>query len=184
MPSITIEEIRSVIERFPVSFLRFRVFVETGTHVGDTIFAMEQHFDKLHTIELSDRLYEIARARGSEKIQFYQGDSTDVLPGLVSSLTQPTLFWLDGHFCHGDSARGAKDCPLLEEVAAIHNLHEPYAIVMIDDARLFNVVGAENWLGITKENILAIVKDRCMHHFFIPSKEHPRDRLVLFLKSK
>lgn len=184
MPSITIREINAVIDRFPVTSTDFQIFVETGTYRGDTIFSMEAHFQQLHTIELSQRLYELASARRSAKIKFHCGDSTDVLPRLVPSLTHPTVFWLDGHFCHGDSAQGNKDCPLLEEISTIYELHQPYAIVIIDDARLFGVAGAEDWTEITETSILAIVKDRCMNHFHIPSQEHPTDRLVLFLDQR
>ena len=42
-----------------------RVLVETGTFYGDTIAAMARNFDHIYSIELSQQLHEIAKARFS-----------------------------------------------------------------------------------------------------------------------
>jgi FkbM family methyltransferase len=59
------------------------------------------------------------------------GDSRDILPQL--DLSEPTVFWLDGHWSAGDTAGEGDECPLLDELATIGPQHA----ILIDDARLF-----------------------------------------------
>jgi len=47
------------------------------------------------------------------------------------------LFWLDGHYSGGDTARGDSDTPVNEELRAIFQPGGPAHIVLIDDARCF-----------------------------------------------
>lgn len=50
------------------------MFVETGTYHGATIFAMEPHFDELHTIELGATLYRNVSGRyHGNRIHFHHG---------------------------------------------------------------------------------------------------------------
>jgi hypothetical protein len=65
------------------------------------------------------------------------------------------LFWLDGHYSGGATARGHKDCPVLEELDAIFN--SPFEhVIYIDDARLFT--GKDDYP--TLEALKAYVHDR------------------------
>jgi hypothetical protein len=57
------------------------------------------------------------------------------LPELLARVHEPALFWLDGHYSGGLTARGAKDTPLLEEIEAIAHHGVPGHVVLIDDAR-------------------------------------------------
>jgi hypothetical protein len=185
MPSLTIQELTYILNR---ASIQPTVFVETGTFMGDTIFQMQPHFPELHTIELSEPHYQAAKdtaaARSYTNIQFHLGDSAEVLPTLVPTFTQPTVFWLDGHFCHCGSAQGSVDCPLHEELAAICDAHAPPAVVVIDDARLFGASEPEDWSAISATSLKAVVQDRCTDAFFVPSFLHPKDRYVLVLKAK
>ena len=116
------------------------VFVETGTYVGDTLAALRGSFEHLHSIELSRELYEAASARfkGDRKVTLWYGDSGDVLPVLLARLDRPTLFWLDGHYSGGTTARGVDDTPILRELKHISNHHlSRHHHLIIDDARLF-----------------------------------------------
>src|SRR5690242_15318020 len=56
-------------------------FVETGTLFGDTIAAMQPHFHRLVSIELSEELARKARERfaGQDNVTILQGDSGEVL---------------------------------------------------------------------------------------------------------
>lgn len=191
MPSLTYKEIASLIlSKNPNPMNKFTTFIETGTYMGDTIFSMNPYFNELHTIELSERLYESAKEKAktflNNKIQFHHGDSSVVLPELLPKINSPTIFWLDGHFCHYDSAQGPKDCPLLEEISAIRDTLNHPAIIIIDDARLFDKVFGEDWTGINEKSILSILtshpSQRYHCHFYIPSHIHPKDRLVIFIR--
>jgi len=127
-------EIKTLAEEYGV-----KVFIETGTLYGDMIEAMKPYFDQLYSIELSESLYERAceRFSGEDKVRIIQGDSAVELGKLMSEITGPAMFWLDGHYSAGDTARGVKDTPIYEELNDIFN-HSPNGhVIMIDDAHCF-----------------------------------------------
>ena len=120
------------------SLLPLRTFVETGTYQGDSVRAVLPMFEELHTIEVSEELHGEAAAalEGEEKVQVHLGRSQEILPRLVAGRTDPTMFWLDAHWCSDESGEEGSQCPLLDELAAIGPLHRD-SVVLIDDARLF-----------------------------------------------
>jgi hypothetical protein len=116
-----------------------RVLVETGTYYGDMVAAMKPHFDQVYSIELSRDLYEKARRRfaGDEGVTIIQGDSGVELGKLVARMKQPVLFWLDGHYSAGETARGEKETPIYEELMHIFDSQQSGHVIVIDDARCF-----------------------------------------------
>jgi hypothetical protein len=120
---------------------RLRSLVETGTHVGDMVEAMLRSVDDIYSIELSPRLHEQARERfrGNPRVHLVLGDSSRLLPSILDKLTGPALFWLDGHYSGGFTARGDRDTPILAELGHIYSRPDPGHIVIIDDARCFGV---------------------------------------------
>jgi len=118
------------------------IFVETGTYQGDTVYALRNAFRKLYTIELSHELYERARARleTAGNITAYEGDSTAILPQVLEQINEPCLFWLDGHYSGGPTAKGDVNCPLLREIACILSHPVKQHVILMDDARLFGKV--------------------------------------------
>ena len=117
----------------------FDVFIETGTYRGDMIQGLRGRFAELHSIELSDALFERAEARfrGDPRIKIHHGDSGRVLAQVLEACREPALFWLDAHYSGGATARGAIDSPIAQELQ--HILTHPVSghAVLIDDARLF-----------------------------------------------
>jgi hypothetical protein len=118
---------------------RLDVLVETGTFLGDMVFAQEPYFRKIYSIELSPELFEraTARFRNSPKIRLLQGDSSVRLREVVAQLDSPSLFWLDGHYSGGITARGEKICPIYAELEHVFSSSYDHTI-LIDDARLFD----------------------------------------------
>ena len=54
MSYVSIEKLNIIIdEHLQKNIKDYGVFIETGTFCGNTIFMMEPHFNKLHTIEIS-----------------------------------------------------------------------------------------------------------------------------------
>ena len=47
------------------------------------------------------------------------------------------LFWLDGHYSAGLTARGATDCPIYVELESIAQLCKVPGVVLTDDALCF-----------------------------------------------
>jgi len=116
-----------------------KILVETGTYYGDMVEAMKCHFDRLYSIELSNELYRKAKRRfeGDKRIEIIHGDSGIELGKLLERIDQPALFWLDGHYSAGDTAKGDKDTPIYEELNYIFSTQNSGHVVVIDDARCF-----------------------------------------------
>ena len=70
-------------------------------------------------------------------MELIHGDSGPEMAGVVKRPPGPALFWLDGHYSGGDTARGIHDTPINEELRAIFQPGQPDHIVLIDDARCF-----------------------------------------------
>jgi hypothetical protein len=117
--------------------------VETGTYLGDMIEAQKKRFAKIISIELSVELHKNAQKRfqNDKNVVIEQGDSGKVLPRVMAALNEPAIFWLDGHFSSGVTAKGDKDCPIFEELDAIFAANKLNHVLLIDDARFFNGEG-------------------------------------------
>jgi len=126
--------LRTLAQRFGLNIL-----VETGTFYGDMVDAMQDDFDRIYSIELSPELAARAQRRfaGHERIAIIQGDSGHELGKIMGRLDQSTLFWLDGHYSAGETAKGDKDTPIFEELTHIFGSPERGHVVVIDDARCF-----------------------------------------------
>jgi hypothetical protein len=113
--------------------------VETGTYRGDMVEAQKTRFKKIISIELGVDLFEKAKERfhHDKNVIIVQGDSGKVLPIILKDINEPALFWLDGHYSGGITAKGDKECPIFEELNAILNTKSFNHILLIDDARCF-----------------------------------------------
>jgi len=116
-----------------------RVFVETGTYYGDMVAPVKGIFREIYSIELSKSLAEKARRRFRRHahIRILCGDSATLLADVLASIVEPSVFWLDGHYSGGETARGACDYPVLAELQAIQHHPVKAHVVLIDDARSF-----------------------------------------------
>jgi hypothetical protein len=129
---------RSIILRYALDF-HCKVLVETGTQYGDTPWHFRDRFETIYTIELSPILAAMARARFRKlpHVNVVEGDSGQKLAELLPKLRCATIFWLDGHYSAGLTARGSKDCPIYAELQSIASLCNVPYVVLIDDARCF-----------------------------------------------
>ncbi|BDC34783.1 hypothetical protein Noda2021_07410 [Candidatus Dependentiae bacterium Noda2021] len=117
-------------------------FVETGTYNGDTTACAAPIFKQVHTIELSSHFHARACERFAQQtnVAVHLGDSQYVLPQLLPELADhKMLFWLDGHYSAGTTAKGETNTPILQELDAIHAAGITDAVIMIDDIRFFQV---------------------------------------------
>lgn len=126
------------LNRFRKSY-SLKTLIETGTYQGTTVAAMLNHFQQIYTIQLDYKLWERTRDKFLKypHVHVVQGDSGEVLPTILASIFDRCLFWLDGHFSGTGTVRGAKETPIVEELAAIRSHHRKDHIILIDDARLF-----------------------------------------------
>lgn len=113
-------------------------FVETGTFRGVTAIRAATVFDHVHTIELSEASYNNAKRRlkRNTNITCYHGNSPDVFSKLLP-LQGRILFYLDGHYSEGTTAKGESNTPILEELQVICDKGVKDAVILIDDICLF-----------------------------------------------
>ena len=171
-------------------YTKYNCFIETGTLNGGTIFSLEPYFNKLYTIEFSEKYYNNTKNKYSgSKINFILGDSSIVFESLLPNITDKCIFFLDGHWSGGNTGRSNKDCPLDEEITHINNLFTNEAIIIIDDFRLFGLdkssgkIG-EDWSKINKENLLNILQARINKVYHLDSESAKDDRLIIHINAK
>lgn len=115
------------------------VLIETGTYLGDMVHAMKKSFSRIISFELDQTLAAQARERFANEhhIEIIQGDSGKLLGEHLATINEPCLFWLDGHYSGGITAKGSLETPIKNELTAI--LKHPVAghVILIDDARCF-----------------------------------------------
>ena len=155
-----------------------KILVETGTYYGDMVEAMKDVFNQLYSIELSTELYKKAKKRfkGEKHIELICGDSGLELMNLMSKIDKPTLFWLDGHYSAGVTAKGEKDTPIYEELNHILNSTDKGHVIIIDDARCF---GADpnypsikelcDFIKSKRANLDIVIQDDCIR--VIPNQD-------------
>lgn len=112
-------------------------FVETGTFKGGTCFWAAQHFNKVATIEIDPKISKETSSRSDcpSNIDFYIGDSKDVIKEVINSLDGRAIYWLDGHWCNTSEFGKDDECPLMDELKAIATRKSD--LILIDDARAF-----------------------------------------------
>ncbi len=116
------------------------VFVETGTFLGDMVYAMRNSFKSIYSIELSPELHQRALASFKQypHIHLIAGDSGTALPALMQKLDRRCLFWLDGHYSGGVTAKADAWTPVIAELEAISDHRIKDHVMLIDDAVCFN----------------------------------------------
>lgn len=151
------------------SFESIDTAVETGTLWGKSTERMAMRFGRVVTIELSQSLFNRAKARmeneGIINVECLQGNSARVLNQILPTFSKPTFFYLDAHWS-GDSTvdwknsrwggygvdtahlgqagavpSGPEQVPLLDEVRSIVTLCKPAALICIDDVHTFDETG-------------------------------------------
>jgi hypothetical protein len=107
-----------------------QVLIETGTQYGQMVNAMRKQFRDIYSIELDDTNYALALRNFAphRHIHLLHGDSAVELPKLLPSISEPCLFWLDGH---------SDRTPIMEELRAIFSHGSYRHVILIDDAHCF-----------------------------------------------
>lgn len=114
--------------------------IESGTFEGDMIKACLPSFSKLYSIELDKDLFESAvdKFRESPTVNILNGDSGKKLPEILKEVNKRCVFWLDGHYSAGITAKGELETPIVKEIESIFNHTVSDHVILIDDARCFD----------------------------------------------
>jgi hypothetical protein len=116
-----------------------RILIETGTYYGEMVAAMKNHFEKIYSIECDPSLAREATRKfeRDSRIRILEGDSARVLPGLLKSIAQPALFWLDAGYWGWENLQ--RDPQRLSiEVESILAHPDKGHVILMDDARCLN----------------------------------------------
>lgn len=135
-----------------------KTLVESGTYHGEMVWAQQNNFDRIYSIELNKDLAQYNKKRFKKKshIKIIPGDSGKILPTFIKELNDKTLFWLDGHYSGGDAVRGDKDTPIIDEVKAILTSNIEH-VLLISDAHSFT--GERDYP--TQEGLSAFIRKSC-----------------------
>lgn len=119
---------------------RPKVFIETGTYLGDTVQAVKGRYAKVVSIEVDGPLCEKARERFREdrNVEIVLGDCVRELPRVLEALSEPAVFWLDGHWSGEGTGKGDVEEPVLLSLRQIREHPVRGHVVFIDDARYFD----------------------------------------------
>jgi hypothetical protein len=121
------------------------IFIETGTYDGRGVkLALSCGFKKVITVELDPVRAKASRIAlvGIPGVEFYEGDSSDILPKVLASLDKKATIFLDAHpVGGGDVCKfGRKKWPLTEELKMIaeHSKRKDHNI-LVDDRHDFGL---------------------------------------------
>lgn len=184
MASLTPEVVSSFFNELNQDQNDYEVFIESGTKGGTTIINLVSSFKVLHTIELSENYYNffdtIKKEQNYTNVVNHLGATENLMTGILESLNSNdrVVFWLDGHWSSFDTARGEKDCPLLDECLIIDSTYKSdKAVILIDDFRLFGTNMAEDWSDVTMKNVISCFKNHSLFYFV-------KDDIVVILIEK
>jgi hypothetical protein len=148
-----------LIRRFAAQH-RCATLVETGTFRGDMLLAMLHDFRKLYSIELHPRLFSRAQRlfQNQPKVHLLHGDSGQRIAEVLRELNEPAVFWLDGHYSAGNTAKADLNTPVIAELNQVLEHRIPNHVILIDDARLFNGQDDYPTLDIVKAQVARVGK--------------------------
>jgi hypothetical protein len=147
----------------------FEYFVESGTHLGHSIFSLHKYFKHLYTVEIAQYYHDICKQEFETKninnVTLVLGDSIKVLPNFIKQIDGNAIFWLDGHWSCGKTEKGDMEVPLLKEIEIINNFKNKCAII-IDDVRLFGSNNDVNWSDISEKSIINSLSDNRVEDYY------------------
>lgn len=161
--SFTPNEFLEIAAKVPV-FNNLQVFIETGTHQGDTTRIASVVFVEVFTFEINKIFYEFAKRKlailGCNNVHHQLGDSVELLDKLLDTEKRPAFFFLDAHHHHMQTTEdvkmdnGSGKTPLMDELDIINTKYPNVpAIICIDDVRLRRS-GNSDWSNVNDEKIV------------------------------
>lgn len=186
--SFTPEEFLQVAAKIPF-FNELKVFIETGTHQGDTTRIASVIFNEVYTFEINKIFYEFAKRKlatlDCTNVNHQLGDSVELLDNLLDTEYRPAFFFLDAHHHAMRTTENVKmdngsgKTPLMDELEIINTKYpnKSKAVICIDDVRLWRS-GNSDWSNVNDEKIIEALNN----HTIVNSFEHG-DRLYFLINS-
>lgn len=124
------------------------LWVETGTYEAQTTRFLADNCRQVISIEPSDFYYEKAlqKCKKKKNIKLIHGTSQSKLEEILAtdiSEFKTLSFWLDGHFCGGQTHFSGVRSPIVDELRIIQKFlgYECKITILIDDVRDFSRPG-------------------------------------------
>lgn len=134
------------------------VFIETGTANGKgVIAALAAGFTEIHSIELSRHYYDFSKdlfENHTDRVHLYYGNSLKELPHILRRIHKPCTFWLDAHWCGGETAGKGTTIPLMKELQIIATHYIKEHTILIDDMRMIRAKTEKEWLAFTEQDLI------------------------------
>ncbi|MDA9744473.1 hypothetical protein N9U84_01740 [Candidatus Pelagibacter sp.] len=129
--------------------LQKSLWIETGTYYGDTTKILSDISEKVISIELDKRLYDLAikKFKNLKKINVINGQSQNLLEDILKNESYKNLcLFLDAHTCLDHitnkliSKNETLETPIMIELDIIENYIKKFnnVNILIDDIRLFD----------------------------------------------
>jgi hypothetical protein len=116
------------------------IFIETGSFMGDGIqAALDAGFQNILSVELAPYHCDhcLRRFKNEKAVNLRLGDSGVILVEVARNLQQRAVFWLDGHYSGGGTAKGIDISPLMRELDAIKHSPRKDHVILIDDTQFY-----------------------------------------------
>ena len=112
------------------------VYIETGCNRGDQlVVAAQMGFARMTGIELDER-YAAEAAQRVKTASVRVGDTSALLPAILTAINEPVFIILDAHYCKLDPPIAKSRFPLWDELKLLRA--RSYAdIIVVDDVHTF-----------------------------------------------
>ena len=150
-----------------------KIFVETGTYIGNTSILASKYFDQVYTMEITPHLYNVANQQFTQQhitnIKSYLGDSLEILPKILQETSpEGCVFFLDAHQSGPETQNNDKQAvPLYEELDKILSSNIGPSVFIIDDVRLWTTEKDELWRHINTDEILFKFRHRGVKEHYV-----------------
>jgi hypothetical protein len=145
------------------------IVVETGTHVGDSIEILLNHFNKIYSCEINDEFYESSKNRykdvSEDILQIQKGNSPECLESFFKEIGHDKfLLYLDAHW--------QAQWPLLNELETVKKFnYKPFIAIHDFDCGLLHEDGwrYDQYFDYDENN------NRTYHHL---NWEYIKDKII------
>lgn len=173
--SFTPDEFLQVASKIPI-FNNLQVFIETGTHQGDTTRIASVLFVEVFTFEINKIFYEFAKRKlntlDCTNVNHLLGDSVELLDTLLDTEKRSAFFFLDAHHHSMNTTEdvkmdnGSSTTPLMDELYIINRKYPKVpAVICIDDVRLWRS-GNVDWSNVNDEKIVEALSNHIITDTF------------------
>lgn len=151
--------------------------VETGTYLGRSAKILSHNIDNVYTVEIKEDLFEFTRRKFRKtNINFFLGDSEEMLDEIIHEIKGKTLFYLDSHTSGGITGKGQNVTSLKRELEILDGYELiTDSVVLIDDAQSINGTNDYPDIGIlielAKKNRLKLYKTNTNSYVLINKNE-------------